>query len=705
MTNGCLALVPAGLAIDRSGAKPVMRRALQAGMLGLLLSASDPGFPVQLLARLVLGAALSTNFNASMALIMEHFQEPLRSKYLGSALGLGTLGNMVGPPAVGVIFDLAKSYNIPAPQALALVHPVLLLALVLHLLHSVEAQPKEPLLKQEQSPWKAFAVLSMGREALVLSLELVCTFAAHNAFTAAGALEMHRASYSSGAIGLTAVPAGLAQALSAWWAGAFAHSSLRRERLLLGTPFLLGALLLAVSLLVLRDSAWPVVPVVVFTLATTSAANGAVDAPSMSMMADLARARCLGFGQAVTCSEMAVSLGLALGPSVATALLKAPGGFGALCLVLGVWSLLSGAASGVQLRNVPHGEDGAATKTALPEGESCLSVAAKAGHRGRVERKILAKPGGQFRGREAPPKRRHDENLEPNRFGAVCTVLWDKVGIAWHWGPLPLEMPALTGKRARRPKANPRKLDQGSQPSDEPREQLCSNVIWPRFANLPRPVKANRSPSGQAALERKRRHQDMPASATQSEPQAQKAEEDMPASVPRSEPQAEKAEEDMPASVPRSEPQAEKAEEDLPASVPRSEPQAEKAEEDMPASVPRSEPQAQKAEKEEAAEESSSSSEDSSDEGTSSTSCTSQTSAGESGSDVEDEEPEEEAEEVDEEEEEAFEKEKEDEEKEEQEEKEEESEDENLPKVRGVCAPRGEPPCCTERWPAVQLQP
>ncbi|CAJ1384842.1 unnamed protein product [Effrenium voratum] len=268
---------------------------------------------------------------------------------------------MVGPPAVGVIFDLAKSYNIPAPQALALVHPVLLLALVLHLLHSVEAQPKEPLLKQEQSPWKAFAVLSMGREALVLSLELVCTFAAHNAFTAAGALEMHRASYSSGAIGLTAVPAGLAQALSAWWAGAFAHSSLRRERLLLGTPFLLGALLLAVSLLVLRDSAWPVVPVVVFTLATTSAANGAVDAPSMSMMADLARARCLGFGQAVTCSEMAVSLGLALGPSVATALLKAPGGFGALCLVLGVWSLLSGAASGVQLRNVPHGEDGAAT--------------------------------------------------------------------------------------------------------------------------------------------------------------------------------------------------------------------------------------------------------------------------------------------------------------------------------------------------------
>ena len=34
----------------------------------------------------------------------------------------------------------------------------------------------------------------------------VCTFAAHNAFTAAGALEMHRASYSSGAIGLTVPP-------------------------------------------------------------------------------------------------------------------------------------------------------------------------------------------------------------------------------------------------------------------------------------------------------------------------------------------------------------------------------------------------------------------------------------------------------------------------------------------------------------------
>ena len=32
-------------------------------------------------------------FNACMALIMERFNEPLRSRYLGSALGLGHVGH------------------------------------------------------------------------------------------------------------------------------------------------------------------------------------------------------------------------------------------------------------------------------------------------------------------------------------------------------------------------------------------------------------------------------------------------------------------------------------------------------------------------------------------------------------------------------------------------------------------------------------
>jgi hypothetical protein len=45
------------------------------------------------------------------------------------------------------------------------------------------------------------------------------------------------------------------------------------------------------------------------TLVVSSAALGAADAPAMSMMADLAAAQGVGYGQALTASEMAINAG------------------------------------------------------------------------------------------------------------------------------------------------------------------------------------------------------------------------------------------------------------------------------------------------------------------------------------------------------------------------------------------------------------
>lgn len=273
-------------------------------------------------------------------------QEPLRSEYLGSALGLGLLGNMLGPPLVGVIFDFAKSRGVAMPYFWALVHPIFLLALILLLLRSVPCQERRPLIDKGPVVQRAFAVYR-SKAAVVLALELVCTFGCANSFLTAAATEMHRSGFKSSQIGLAAVPAAISQSVAAQWAGRYAGAAAQRQQVLVGTPFGLSLMLLSLALL----SSWlPTAPMAVLTLLVTSMCNGMVDAPSMSLMADLANAQGLGYGQAVTASEMAVSLGLALGPGYATLLLH-HGGYGLLCLTCTCLALLVGLAARLRLRD------------------------------------------------------------------------------------------------------------------------------------------------------------------------------------------------------------------------------------------------------------------------------------------------------------------------------------------------------------------
>lgn len=190
------------------------------------------------------------------------------------------------------------------------------------MLHDVVSKT-EPLLekdKQDDLLAKACGGLYLFKNGrvLVLTFELICIFAANNAFVTAAAIELQRNGFSSAWIGMITMPSGLMQCLLSQWAGRVAGSVKNCERILLYTPTLLGSSLLfiafiakSMAFLATLDSSVSntlLVPIL-STLVVSSAALGAADAPAMSMMADLAAAQGVGYGQALTASEMAINAG------------------------------------------------------------------------------------------------------------------------------------------------------------------------------------------------------------------------------------------------------------------------------------------------------------------------------------------------------------------------------------------------------------
>lgn len=366
------ALIPAGFAIDKYGAKGVLQLGVLMSLLSLGLMATSSGFATQLLARVVLGAATSVIFNSAMALIMEHFTEPKRSEHLGLAVGLGSLGNLAGPPCMGALFDAASAEGLPEPQFWAVLPPLLLFVIIYKMLHDVVSKT-EPLLekdKQDDLLAKACGGLYLFKNGrvLVLTFELICIFAANNAFVTAAAIELQRNGFSSAWIGMITMPSGLMQCLLSQWAGRVAGSVKNRERILLYTPTLLGSSLLfiafiakSMAFLATLDSSVSntlLVPIL-STLVVSSAALGAADAPAMSMMADLAAAQGVGYGQALTASEMAINAGLAMGPSLAALALSANWNYFEISLVGAVCALLAALCSAYALRDVQHAGAGA----------------------------------------------------------------------------------------------------------------------------------------------------------------------------------------------------------------------------------------------------------------------------------------------------------------------------------------------------------
>ena len=275
---------------------------------------------------------------------------------------------MVGPPAIGAVYDLAASAGLEQPRFWALAHPLILLALAWRMLKAVPmckgSEPTEPLLQDAHieaklvaQPSALFAralgvYVSVGLRAWILALELACLFGSASAAITASAIEMHRREFSPTAIGLTAVPAGLMQSLFSQWSGRFASSAKNREAVLLACPVVLGVM--AICIAAIGSLHFSMLVPIVLILMTCSAVEGAADPTSMSMMADLARGASLGYGQAVTASEMAVSSGLAMGPCLAHLMRHRE--FSSLCLVIGLLALLVSVACARFLRNIPHND-------------------------------------------------------------------------------------------------------------------------------------------------------------------------------------------------------------------------------------------------------------------------------------------------------------------------------------------------------------
>ena len=90
----------------------------------------------------------------------------------------GMLGNVVGPPLVGIIFDLAQTHGVPMPYFWALVHPILLLLMILWLLRFVPEQARMMMLVRVYNyPQMAQMVLFQVCELYNMIIQMCCQWA------------------------------------------------------------------------------------------------------------------------------------------------------------------------------------------------------------------------------------------------------------------------------------------------------------------------------------------------------------------------------------------------------------------------------------------------------------------------------------------------------------------------------------------------
>mmetsp|Transcript_84895 Transcript_84895/g.253040 ORF Transcript_84895/g.253040 Transcript_84895/m.253040 type:complete len:411 (+) Transcript_84895:78-1310(+) len=354
----CLALVPSGWAVDRLGSEYVLRLGSVVFALSLMFSSVSAAFLAQLLGRLCNGAGGSMLFCSAMAMIMERFQDPVRAEYVGVSIGMGTVGNLAGPPAAGYIFALAVEAGAWEPQALALAPAGVMLLLTYAALLRVpkaDFSPRKPLLEsgrgQEGLCSRFFGVYAaVGIPSWVISFALACLFGVQSALLCGGALEMQMEGFTAREIGLAPVPAGLLQAFCSRWGGRMAGTPRQRISIMVLSPLSLAASLLCCPALTWCIPQGSTMLPIVIAVGACSAAMAVADAPSISLMSELAARHGRGYGEAMTASEFAVCGGQAIGPSLGVWLLQW-GGFDGLCLVPAACAALVSIACATFLRH------------------------------------------------------------------------------------------------------------------------------------------------------------------------------------------------------------------------------------------------------------------------------------------------------------------------------------------------------------------
>lgn len=344
----CITIIPAGRETDKRGGEAMMRLGMWVFSVSLIFTCASTDFFSQLLGRVASGAGGSMLFCAGMVLIMERYQDPLRAKYVGTSIGVGTLGNLAGPPFMGFLYSAAIGSHASMPEAVSFLpaFAVVLLANFARLaIPSLPFAPKALLEKPDEPTGcvRFFGVYAaVGARSWVISFAMFFLFGAETALLCAGTLAMQARGFSPRQIGLLPVPAGALQVLLSHFGGELAGSTRRRVWLMILAPLTLSLCVLAISLLGELRFVGPAV-LVSMAVGVAAGAMACADAPSIGLMGDLAKQHGRGYGEAVTATELAVTAGQALGPSVGVLMLQ-HGGFGNLLLLVacggGLCSLL-----------------------------------------------------------------------------------------------------------------------------------------------------------------------------------------------------------------------------------------------------------------------------------------------------------------------------------------------------------------------------
>eukprot|EP00811_Abedinium_folium_P034919 NODE_7759_length_1552_cov_13.261053.p1 GENE.NODE_7759_length_1552_cov_13.261053~~NODE_7759_length_1552_cov_13.261053.p1 ORF type:complete len:404 (-),score=77.99 NODE_7759_length_1552_cov_13.261053:220-1431(-) len=334
-----------GPVCDRVGAVVVMKCAHLILAISTVLAGSTPLVAVQVLARLTLGIGTGMLFNATMAYIMQEYQEPQRTANIGRTLGVCCVGSLVGPMLTGYIYEVAAGQ-----QVLTFVPQAAVLLVSFAVLSSQSSTKPEPLLDRADSPhsMQLFAMYRHDPQAQLLGALLFLPFVASSGTMAAAMLAMHDRGLLSSVLGVATIPNYIVQGVVNVAAGAVARTPVSRHALLVFSQGVIVAGLVAVALVPMPTSPSNVVPIVA-ALCATFAGQAGVDAPSMSLMSELAASRGLGNGDAMAASEFMVMLGGTAGPIVGQALYVVVG-FHGLCWCLAGASVLATIATGLCLK-------------------------------------------------------------------------------------------------------------------------------------------------------------------------------------------------------------------------------------------------------------------------------------------------------------------------------------------------------------------
>eukprot|EP00929_Paragymnodinium_shiwhaense_P028252 TRINITY_DN16415_c0_g1_i1.p1 TRINITY_DN16415_c0_g1~~TRINITY_DN16415_c0_g1_i1.p1 ORF type:complete len:449 (+),score=37.57 TRINITY_DN16415_c0_g1_i1:175-1521(+) len=383
--SGCAALVPIGLAVDRFGAHKVVELGILLMAIGVVLTGMAQDFSTQFCSRLAIGVSSGMTFNAGMALIMEKYQSSLRAEYIGVFLGITMSGKSVGPLVAGHIFTMARDLGLPQPQGWAFSPAFLMLGAAYFMLESAPDKPLAAPLRQgsaldgsendalagvvketaEKEGDKAkvsiarqlfrlcFGVYAAaGVRAVVLAVTLTYLFGSLSAVIGASAVDMQAMGLMADKIAWACVPAWLLQVFVNPWAGRMASDAARRQYLMILGPLLSAVVLLVVAAMpsLCPDSAFASM---VFAMLMCSLAVSLGDTPSILLMSDLASMNGCGYGEAMTATELAVTLGDGAGSGFGVYMVQ-QFTFEYLCLVLSGAAMVISISCTVFLRNIPH---------------------------------------------------------------------------------------------------------------------------------------------------------------------------------------------------------------------------------------------------------------------------------------------------------------------------------------------------------------